>query len=150
MFHKFRIETDENQPIYKKVFMDGQELKGVTSCDIRIRTDEIPVVELEIATNNIEVDTEAYVETRTQDVTDILEQSVIDLDLSARTLRALYAGAAMTTPGKYNYVLIRTVGDVLNEYRTGRLKDILGIGKSSIREIEEALRKKGLIGGDDC
>ena len=150
MFHKFRIETDENQPSLKYVFVDGQKLKGVMACDIRIRPDEIPLVTLEIATNNIEADTEAYVETRTQDIMEILKKPMIDLDLSTRTFRALYAGLVLTTPGRYNYVLIRTIGDVLNEYRTGRLKEILGIGKSSIREIEDALRKKGLIGGDAC
>lgn len=150
MFHKFRIETDENQPIYKKVFMDGQELKGVTSCDIRIRTDEIPVVTLEIVTDRIDADIETKVEIMSQDIMEILKKPMIDLDLSTRSFRALYAGLVLTTPGRYNYVLIRTIGDVLNEYRTGRLKDILGIGKSSIQEIEEALRKKGLIGGDDC
>lgn len=150
MFHKFRIETDENQPIYKKVFMDGQELKGVMSCDIRIRTDEIPVVALEIVTDRIDADIETKVEIMSQDIMEILKKPMIDLDLSTRTFRALYAGFVLTTPGRYNFVLIRTIGDVLNEYRTGRLKDILGIGKSSIREIEEALRKKGLIGGDAC
>lgn len=150
MFHKFRIETDENQPIYKKVFMDGQELKGVMSCDIRIRTDEIPVVALEIVTDRIDADIETKVEIMSQDIMEILKKPMIDLDLSTRSFRALYAGLVLTTPGRYNYVLIRTIGDVLNEYRTGRLKDILGIGKSSIREIEEALRKKGLIGGDAC
>lgn len=150
MFHKFRIETDENQPIYKKVFMDGQELKGVMSCDIRIRTDEIPVVALEIVTDRIDADIETKVEIMSQDIMEILKKPMIDLDLSTRSFRALYAGWVLTTPGRYNYVLIRTIGDVLNEYRTGRLKDILGIGKSSIREIEEALRKKGLIGGDAC
>lgn len=150
MFHKFRIETDENQPSLKYVFVDGQKLKGVMACDIRIRPDEIPVVALEIVTDRIDADIETKVEIMSQDIMEILKKPMIDLDLSTRSFRALYAGLVLTTPGRYNYVLIRTIGDVLNEYRTGRLKDILGIGKSSIREIEEALRKKGLIGGDAC
>ena len=45
-FHEFKIVTDEESRS-KHIFIDGIEQKGVISCDIRLRPDEIPTVKLE-------------------------------------------------------------------------------------------------------
>ena len=45
-FHDFRIETDEDS-LVKRIFIDGEEQKYVTACDIRLHPDEVPQVRLE-------------------------------------------------------------------------------------------------------
>ena len=55
VFHSFKIIGDPNS-IYKKILLDGKEMKGVRSASIIYRVDEIPVVYLGIMATDIEVD----------------------------------------------------------------------------------------------
>ena len=53
--HNIKI-TGEPNSIYRKVFLDGQELVGVRSCYIGYEVDSIPRAFIEIQTPNIEVE----------------------------------------------------------------------------------------------
>ena len=54
-FHSFKLVGDPNS-VCKKVFMDGHELKGVIGATLKWRVDEIPVIQLEMVSPNIEAE----------------------------------------------------------------------------------------------
>lgn len=54
-FHSIWL-TGNSTNIYKKIYLDGQELKGVRSCIFCYDVDEVPRVFLEIQTPDIEVE----------------------------------------------------------------------------------------------
>ena len=54
-FHSFKLEGEPGS-IYKKVFMDGEELKVVVGATLKWRVDEIPVIQLEMISPNIEAE----------------------------------------------------------------------------------------------
>lgn len=61
-FHKFKFKTESTgKPIY--VYMDGEELKGLTQAKVDWGVDQIPSVKLTFITTEIEIDIEdCYVE----------------------------------------------------------------------------------------
>lgn len=54
-FHSIKIFGEPNS-IYKKVILDGKELKGVRRVCVQFAVDEIPSVYLEIQALNVAVD----------------------------------------------------------------------------------------------
>ena len=54
-FHSFKLIGDPNS-VYKKVFMDGQELKGVVGANLRWRVDEVPTIWIKMITTDIEIE----------------------------------------------------------------------------------------------
>lgn len=56
-FHKIRIVSpNEYSLIPTTVYLDGQKLKGVRSVSYHISLDEVPVVNIELIGENIEVE----------------------------------------------------------------------------------------------
>lgn len=53
--HSFKLTGDENS-IYKKIYMDGQELKGVRRATFCFGIDEVPTAFIEFMATNIEID----------------------------------------------------------------------------------------------
>ena len=54
-FHSFKLFGNPNS-IYKKILMDGQELKGVIGASLKWRVDEPPVIQLEMISTDIEAE----------------------------------------------------------------------------------------------
>lgn len=54
-FHSFKLVGDPNS-IDKKILMDGQELKGVIGASLKWRVDEMPVIQLEMISTDIEAE----------------------------------------------------------------------------------------------
>lgn len=54
-FHSFKLTGDENS-IYKKIYMDGQELNGVRRATFCFGIDEVPTAFIEFMATNIEID----------------------------------------------------------------------------------------------
>ena len=147
MFHKIRIETDPDNTLIKHVYMDGNEVEFVTAAEVRVAVDEVPHVTLDILADRIEVDMEAEV---TENVTykdAYLKMPMECLGLSVRAYNAVRRGSIRQN-GKYTYDTNRTVGDVLQAYKSGRLAQYRMLGDKTFREIEEKLKAKGIAGGE--
>lgn len=71
----FDITTDEHGK--KHFYVNGQELYGITAVDIRMRCDEIPVVNLEMLVNPRELTIDGANVTA-QQVMDICGRKTID------------------------------------------------------------------------
>lgn len=54
-FHSFKLEGEPGS-IYKKILIDGYELKGVIGATLKWHVDEIPVIQLEMVSPNIEAE----------------------------------------------------------------------------------------------
>lgn len=55
LFHSFKIIGDPKS-IYKKILLDGKEMKGVRSAAVMYEVDNIPRVFLEMQTTDLEID----------------------------------------------------------------------------------------------
>ena len=145
-FHEFKIVTDEENRS-KHIFIDGIEQKGVVSCDVRLRPDEIPTVKLEYMVGRLDTAIAASVVETNKTFTDgFLNLSIEHLDLSVRAYNVIKRGLWNTYIDRdFN----STIADVVIAYRTGRLKKYNGMGKKTYNEIITQLKKFGLIAEDD-
>lgn len=144
-FHDFKIETDESGAT-KRIFIDGVEQRGVTACDIRLRTDEIPTITLQYVFCNIEAAlTAAAVETSKTFTDGVLNNGIEYLDISLRAYNALKRGEWDTW---MNADHNNTIGDVLIAYRTGHLRLYKNMGAKSYQEVIDKLKKIGLLEDD--
>ena len=140
--HEFRIETDETG-VYKKIFIDGVEQKGVTACDVRLRIDEIPSIKLEYNFTSIEAAMSSAVVDATKTFTDgVLDKGIEYLELGVRPYNVLKRGIWDTW---MNADHNRTIADVLIAYRTGHLKQYQNMGPKSYKEIIDRLKQFGLL-----
>lgn len=145
-FHEFKIVTDEKSRS-KHIFIDGIEQKGVVSCDIRLRPDEIPTVKLEYMIGHLDTAIAASVVETNKTFTDgFLDLGIEHLEISGRAYNVI-------KQGNWNTYLDRdfnnTIADVVIAYRTGHLKRYSGMGKKTYSEIITQLKKFGLIAEDD-
>ena len=146
-FHDIRITADENS-IAKHVFIDGVEQRGVISCDVRLRKDEIPTVTLEYIAMNLTMDLPgAAVDSNLSLSNGFLHLGIDHLEISRRAYNVIRHGNWDTY---LNRDINNTIEDVVIAYRNGHLKKYLGMGKKTYDEVITQLKAFGLIGRDDC
>lgn len=142
-FHDIRITSDENSTA-KHVFIDGVEQRGVVSCDVRLRKDEIPTVTLEYIAMNLTMDLPgAAVDTNMSFSNGFLNLGIEHLEISVRAYNVIRHGNWDTY---LNRDQNNTIEDVVIAYRNGHLKKYLGMGKKTYDEVITQLNKFGLIG----
>ena len=56
IIHSFRIRSDVDDPTIHRVYMDGEEVQGVTRATVIYEPQELPVVRLEMSTRLVELD----------------------------------------------------------------------------------------------
>ena len=145
-FHDIRITSDENS-IAKHVFIDGVEQRGVVSCDVRLRKDEIPTVTLEYIAMNLTMDMPgAAVDNNLSLSNGFLHLGIEHLEISNRAYNVIRHGNWDTY---LNRDINNTIEDVVIAYRNGHLKKYLGMGKKTYEEVITQLKKFGLIGDDE-
>ena len=145
-FHDIRITADENS-IAKHVFIDGVEQRGVVSCDVRLRKDEIPTVTLEYIAMNLTMDMPgAAVDTNISFSNGFLNLGIEHLEISCRAYNVIKHGNWDTYMNRDRN---NTIADVVIAYRNGHLKKYLGMGKKTYEEVITQLKKFGLIGDDE-
>jgi len=146
--HKITIRSDENNQILKHIFIDDQEIFGVTAADLKLRPDEIPVINLEILATDVEVDG-INCETFTKIIykSQLLNIPISAVNFSNRAYNALRRAHVFGEDWSERDN-IETIGDVLRCYLNGRVKKYDGVGRKTMTEIKEKLTKLGLIGGD--
>ena len=144
---KIRITSDENS--WKHIFIDGQEIFGVTASDLRLRPDEIPTLTLEITSTDIEVD-DVDCDVLRQYIykNDLLNMPIEYLRLTNRTYNALKR-ACVRGESWEDRDSNETIGDVLKNYKSGRVKCYANLGKKCLDEVRAVLTACGLIGGDE-
>lgn len=145
-FHDIRITSDENSTA-KHVFIDGVEQRGVVSCDVRLRKDEIPTVTLEYIAMNLTMDLPgAAVDTNMSFSNGFLNLGIEHLEISVRAYNVIRHGNWDTY---LNRDKNNTIADVVIAYRNGHLKKYLGMGKKTYDEVITQLNKFGLIGEEN-
>ena len=145
---KIRITSDENS-IRKHIFIDDQEIFGVTAADLRLRPDEIPTLTLEISSTDIEVeDVECDALRKYIYKNDLLNMPIEYLKLTNRTYNALKR-ACVRGESLADHDRNETIGDVLKNYKSGRVRRYSHLGKKCLDEIRAVLTVCGLIGGDE-
>lgn len=121
------------------VFLDDQEVHGCTSACFAYQIDAVPLVHLELTAMNVEVEAEqAEVET-------VKEEPISVLNLPNRIENILRSGFWYTHMHERKSDPIRTVPELLEEYKAGRLGRYKGLGPHGICQIVNALRQKELI-----
>lgn len=145
MLHDIRIETSEDGAC-KRIYIDGVEQMGVTACDIRLRTDEVPSVNLQYVFNSIEAALHSTSVSANKTFTDgVLDKDLIELELSVRAYNCLKRGVWDKWMNADHNM---TIGDVLIAYRTGHLKQYKNLGAKTYQEIIGRLKDFGLLEGD--
>lgn len=146
--HKITIRSDSCNPQFKKIFIDDKEILGVTSADLRLCPDEIPVFSFEMLATDVKVDG-INCETFTKVIynSQLLNIPISAVNFSNRAYNALRR-AHIFGEDWSECDNIETIGDVLRCYLNGRVKKYAGVGRKTLTEIEEKLTKLGLIGGD--
>lgn len=146
--HKITIRSNADNPLLKNIFIDDKEIFGVTSADLKICPDEVPVINLEILATDVEVDG-INCETFTKVIykNQLLNYPLTAVNFSNRAYNALVR-AHVIGESWLERDEIETIGDVLRCYLNGRVKKYAGVGRKTMAEIQEKLTKLGLIGGD--
>lgn len=146
--HKITIRSNADNPKFKNIFIDDKEIFGVTAADLKLRQDEIPVINLEILATDVEVDgIDCDTFTKVIYKNRLLNLPITAVNFSNRAYNAL-ARAHVIGESWLERDEIETIGDVLRCYHNGRIKRYSGVGRKTMTEIEEKLTKLGLIGGD--
>lgn len=135
-FHKVRFVT---QGAETHVFLDDQEVKGCIAANFDYQIDALPVVKLELTATNVEVEAEQA------EVVTVEEEPISVLNLPNRIENILRNGFWYNHMHERKSDPIRTVPELLREYRAGRLGRYKGLGPHGICQIVYALRQKGLI-----
>jgi len=134
--HKVRFVTHGTET---HVFLDDQEVHGCTSACFAYQIDALPIVHLELTAMNVEVEAEqAVIET-------VKEKPISVLNLPNKIENILRGGFWYNHMHERKYDPIRTVPELLREYRAGRLGRYKGLGPHGICQIANALRQKELI-----
>ena len=134
--HKVRFVTHGTET---HVFLDDQEVHGCTSACFAYQIDAVPLVHLELTAMNVDVEAEqAAIET-------VKEEPISVLNLPNRIENILRSGFWYNHMHERKSDPIRTVSELLREYRAGRLGRYKGLGPHGICQIANALRKKELI-----
>jgi len=153
-FHTVKIEKKDEAdntwpPRSHRVLLDDKELTGITSLNLDMDVESIPVLKLEMMVNVDSIDEVGEVQiVRKFSETD-LNKPVSDLGLSVRAYNAIVRGTVKKDG--WNVVerdLNKTVGDVLVAYKNGRLKKYYLLGKKSYDEVCGKLKEFGLIEED--
>ena len=145
MLHDIKIETSEDGAC-KRIYIDGVEQMGVTACDIRLRPDEVPTVNLQYVFSSIEAALHSTGISANKTFTDgVLDKDLVELDLSVRAYNCLKRGVWDTW---MNADRNMTIGDVLIAYRTGHLRNYKNLGAKTYQEIIGRLKDYGLLEGD--
>ena len=146
MLHDIKIETSEDGAC-KRIYIDGVEQMGVTACDIRLRPDEVPTVNLQYVFSSIEAALHSTGISANKTFTDgVLDQGMENLELSVRAYNSLRRGIWNTwCDADHN----RTIGDVLIAYRTGHLKQYENMGIKTYKEVIDRLKQFGLLTEDE-
>lgn len=147
MLHDIKIETSDDG-VVKKVYIDGVEQFGVTACDVHLRPEEVPVINLQYVFRNIDAAIHAAEVNANKTFTDgVLDQGLENLELSVRAYNSLKRGIWNTwSDADHN----RTIGDVMIAYRTGHLKQYENIGRKTYDEVIGRLKKFGLLAEDEA
>lgn len=134
--HKVRFVTHGTET---HVFLDDHEVHGCTSACFVYQIDAIPLVHLELTAMNVEIEAEqAAIET-------VKEEPISVLNLPNRIENILRSGFWYDHMHERKSDPIRTVSELLREYRAGRLGRYKGIGPHRICLIAKALQEKGLV-----
>lgn len=134
--HRVRFVTHGTET---HVFLDDQEVKGCTAANFDYQIDALPVVKLELTATNVEVEAEQA------EVVTVEEEPISVLNLPNKIENILRSGFWYTHMHERKSDPIRTVPELLREYRAGRLGRYKGLGPHGICQIVYALRQKGLI-----
>lgn len=134
--HKVRFVTHGTET---HVFLEDQEVRGCVAANFDYQIDALPVVKLELIATNVEVEAEcAAVET-------VTAEPISVLNLPNRIENILRSGFWYNHMHERKSDPIRTVPELLKEYKAGRLGRYKGLGPHGICQIVYALRQKELI-----
>lgn len=121
------------------VFLDDQEVLGCVKASFDYEVKALPVVRLELFATDVEVETECAV------VEAVTAEPISVLNLPNRIENILRNGFWYNHMHERKSDPIRTVPELLKEYKAGRLGRYKGLGPHGITQIVNALRKKELI-----
>lgn len=134
--HKVRFVTRETET---HVFLDDQEVLGCVKASFDYEVKALPVVRLELFATDVEVEAEcAVVET-------VTAEPISVLNLPNRIENILRCGFWYNHMHERKSDPVRTVPELLKEYKAGRLGRYKGLGPHGICQIANALRQKELI-----
>lgn len=134
--HKVRFVTHGMET---HVFLDDQEVLGCVKASFDYEVKALPVVRLELFATDVEVEAEqAVIET-------VKEEPISVLNLPNRIENILRNGFWYNHMHERKSDPIRTVPELLKEYKAGRLGRYKGLGPHGITQIANALRQKELI-----
>lgn len=134
--HKVRFVTHGTET---HVFLDDQEVRGCTAANFAYQIDALPLVHLELIATDVEVEAECAV------VEAVTAEPISVLNLPNRIENILRSGFWYNHMHERKSDPIRTVPELLEEYKAGRLGRYKGLGPHGIAQIAYALRKKELI-----
>lgn len=134
--HKVRFVTHGTET---HVSLDDQEVKGCTSACFAYQIDTLPIVHLELIAKDVEVEAEqAVIET-------VKEEPISVLNLPNKIENILRSGFWYNHMNERKSDPIRTIPELLKEYKAGRLGRYKGLGPHRICLIAKALQEKGLV-----
>lgn len=134
--HKVRFVTHGTET---HVFLDDQEVKGCTSACFAYQIDALPIVHLELIAKDVDVEAEqAVIET-------VKEEPISVLNLPNKIENILRSGFWYNHMNERKSDPIRTIPELLKEYKAGRLGRYKGLGPHRICLIAKALQEKGLV-----
>lgn len=134
--HKVRFVTHETET---HVFLDDQEVRGCVKASFDYEVKALPGVRLELVATDVEVEAECAV------VEAVTAEPISVLNLPNRIENILRNGFWYNRMHERKSDPIRTVPELLKEYKAGRLGRYKGLGPHGIMQIVDALRKKELI-----
>lgn len=134
--HKVRFVTHGTET---HVFLDDQEVHGCTSACFAYQIDALPIVHLELIATDVEVEAECAA------VEAVTAEPISALNLPNRIENILRNGFWYNHMHERKSDPIRTVPELLEEYKAGRLGRYKGLGPHGITQIVNALRQKELI-----
>ena len=134
--HKVRFVTHETET---HVFLDDQEVFGCVKASFDYEVKALPVVKLELFATDVEVEAECAV------VEAVTAEPISVLNLPNRIENILRSGFWYNHMHERKSDPIRTVPELLEEYKAGRLGRYKGLGPHGICQIANALRQKELI-----
>lgn len=134
--HKVRFVTHGTET---HVFLDDQEVHGCVKASFDYEVQALPVVRLELFATDVEVEAECAV------VEAVTAEPISVLNLPNRIENILRSGFWYNHMHERKSDPIRTVSELLIEYRAGRLGRYKGLGPHGICQIANALRQKELI-----
>lgn len=134
--HKVRFVTHGTET---HVFLDDQEVKGCTAANFDYQIDAVPGVYLELIAADVEVEADCAV------VEAVTAEPISVLNLPNRIENILRSGFWYNHMHERKSDPIRTIPELLKEYKAGRLGRYKGLGPHGICQIANALRQKELI-----